>query len=547
VPTSYYQAIPYVMDHVRTEAPKSILDVGVGFGKYGVLCRELLDVSNGRYHRDEWQVRIDGVEAYAGYRNPIYDHVYDSVFYQDIRELACKLPVYDVVLLVDVIEHMSKQEGLSLVNELLQHTRKALLISTPLYPAPQGDAEQNCYERHCSRWTPLDFRAFDFSYHVVPVGDGGAQVFKLYPRPEGVTRFPIDSVWDHPVSARHPLRIAYLLPHHNLTGGMRMLLEQVRTLQERHHKVRVLYRGSSSDSVLPAWANLRVEDAVIVPVDQPYTQYVSDCDVLVAGWCEQLIELSQAEKPVLYWEQGNEWLFGEFSTALQEPLMRKHIQRCYTQDIALAAVSPLVQEFLRVRYGRESFFVPNGIDTDVFYPGEAPGDNTILLVGNPLLRFKGFDVALRALNRVWAAGYRFKVNWVCHVQPKVHGVTFPVRYVVNPPQNELPEWYRRADLFLFSSWYEGFGMPPLEAMASGLPVIATSCGGIDTYAVPGVNCLLVEPGDIDAMAAAVGYLLDDPEGRAILARGGRETALRFSWANAVSRLEEALQTVVTMR
>lgn len=547
MPTSYYQAIPHVMQHIQMEAPKSILDIGVGFGKYGVLCREVLEVAYGRYHRHQWQVRIDGVEAYKDYRNPIYEHVYDKVYYQDIRELVHQLPSYDVILLIDVIEHMPKEEGLLLVEQLLEHTTKVLLISTPLYPDPQGDYAKNSYERHCSRWAPLDFRSFDFSYHVVPVGDGGPQVFKLYPRPKEATPFPVDSVWDRPLSLSGPLRIAYVLPHHNLTGGMKMLLEQVRMLQERHHKVRVLYRGNPGDPVLPTWANLRVDDAVIVPSKQSYLGYISDCDVVVAGWVEQLPELSQARTPVLYWEQGNEWLFGEVGSPTREPLMRRYVHQCYTQPVALAAVSPLVQDLLRVRYGRKSFVIPNGIDTDAFRPGHPPGNNTILLVGNPSLRFKGFDVALRALGRAWNAGYRFKVNWVCHLQPRIHGLDFPVHYVVNPPQDELPKWYRQADLFLFSSWYEGFGMPPLEAMASGVPVVATSCGGIDAYVIPGVNALLVEPGDIDSMAAAIGYLLDDPEGRAILSAGGRETALRFRWQNTISCLEQALSMVASMQ
>jgi len=89
-------------------------------------------------------------------------------------------------------------------------------------------------------------------------------------------------------------------------------------------------------------------------------------------------------------------------------------------------------------------------------------------------------------------------------------------------------------------------MPPLEAMASGVPVVATSCGGISTYAVPGVNALLVEPGDIESLAAAIAYLLDDPAGRSILSAAGRETAFRFRWSDTIEHLEAALRRVATM-
>jgi glycosyltransferase involved in cell wall biosynthesis len=96
---------------------------------------------------------------------------------------------------------------------------------------------------------------------------------------------------------------------------------------------------------------------------------------------------------------------------------------------------------------------------------------------------QGFDVALRTLQKVWNGGHRFKVKWVCQIKPSVQGVNFPIEFVVNPPQEKLAEHYRSADLFLFTSWYEGVGMPPLEAMASGVPVVSTLCGGVDMYAV----------------------------------------------------------------
>lgn len=547
VPTSYYQAISQILEHIHAEAPMSILDIGVGFGKYGVLCRETLEVPHGRYYKDQWQVRIDGVEAYEGYRNPLHDYVYDRVYYRDIRELIGQLPSYDVVLLIDVIEHMSKDEGLFLIKQIMQHTKKALLVSTPLQPSAQEQYMSNQYEAHRSRWTPLDFRAFDFSYHVVPSEDGGAQVFKVYPQSKAARSFPTDAVWDHPPLGTEPLRVAFVLPHHNLTGGLKMLLEQIRWLRRRHHRVRVLYRGNAGDPVLPSWTDVQADEEVLVPRDQSYLPYLSGCHVAAAGWLDQLPELSKGQTPVLYWEQGNEGIFGQVHSATKEPLVRKHLYECYTQPVALAAVSPLVASLLQVRYGRKAAVIPNGVDTETFYPGQPPGNNTILLVGNPALPFKGFEVALQALNRAWKAGYRFHVNWVCQVRPHVTGAEFPLRYIVNPPQDELPEWYRNADLFVFPSWYEGFGMPPLEAMASGVPVVATSCGGISSYAVPGVNVLLVEPGDVDSMATAIAYLLDDPEARFALAAAGRETALRFRWSETIEHVEAALRRVSAMR
>ncbi|MGF9965198.1 hypothetical protein [Bacillus rhizoplanae] len=54
MPSSIYQAIPDILQHIIVEEPMSILDVGVGFGKYGLLLREALDVPYERYHKHEW-------------------------------------------------------------------------------------------------------------------------------------------------------------------------------------------------------------------------------------------------------------------------------------------------------------------------------------------------------------------------------------------------------------------------------------------------------------------------------------------------------------
>ena len=64
MPTSYFEAIPDLIAAVKAESPESVLDVGIGFGKYGLLLREVLDVAALRYRREDWHVRIDGVEAF---------------------------------------------------------------------------------------------------------------------------------------------------------------------------------------------------------------------------------------------------------------------------------------------------------------------------------------------------------------------------------------------------------------------------------------------------------------------------------------------------
>jgi glycosyltransferase involved in cell wall biosynthesis len=93
---------------------------------------------------------------------------------------------------------------------------------------------------------------------------------------------------------------------------------------------------------------------------------------------------------------------------------------------------------------------------------------------------------------------------------------------------------REAAVFAYPSVYEGFGLPPLEAMVSGVPVVATSAGALPE--VVGDGALLVSPGDSDALAGALSALLDDEGGRRRLVERGRARAAAFSWESCAEGL-----------
>ncbi len=95
------------------------------------------------------------------------------------------------------------------------------------------------------------------------------------------------------------------------------------------------------------------------------------------------------------------------------------------------------------------------------------------------------------------------------------------------PSEELPWWYNAATLFVYPSLFEGFGLPVLEAMACGTPVIAADASSLPE--VVGEAGILLPPQDAEAWAKGIQTLLADPERRQGLGRQGRERARRFSW------------------
>jgi glycosyltransferase involved in cell wall biosynthesis len=109
----------------------------------------------------------------------------------------------------------------------------------------------------------------------------------------------------------------------------------------------------------------------------------------------------------------------------------------------------------------------------------------------------------------------------------------------------LPAWYRRAHLFVFPSFEEGMPNALLEALASGLPLLATDIYGNRALVRPGENGLLVPPGDAAALAQALATLLADPAGRAAMGQASRRLATQYGWAAVAEAYHALLRSAQT--
>jgi glycosyltransferase involved in cell wall biosynthesis len=117
-----------------------------------------------------------------------------------------------------------------------------------------------------------------------------------------------------------------------------------------------------------------------------------------------------------------------------------------------------------------------------------------------------------------------------------------MRHVDCPSDEEVNELFNRATLFVQTSTHEGFALPPLEAMATGCPVVCTDAHGNRDFCVNGENCLMPEP-ERDAVGAALARVLADAGLRERLGRAGEQTAGSYAWEQRIEALEGFLEDV----
>lgn len=192
MPSSRPQHIPLIIETMRRLKPASILDVGAGFGKWGVLFREYADIIHSeedveRYHKPGWRVRIDCIEGHEPYITDLHRFVYDNVRLGDALELLESGEAYDLIFIGDVIEHFEREVGQRVLRSAAAKANKALLLSTPAFDTPQGPVCGNPLEEHRSHWGAEDFPVDEGWDTVVTPRDirvamkrtGGDERFKL--------------------------------------------------------------------------------------------------------------------------------------------------------------------------------------------------------------------------------------------------------------------------------------------------------------------------------------------------------------------------------
>ena len=163
------------------------------------------------------------------------------------------------------------------------------------------------------------------------------------------------------------------------------------------------------------------------------------------------------------------------------------------------------------------------MNTRVFYKERVHRENRkVLMLYHPDPR-KGADDGLTAISELRLDIPKVEVHLIGPVMP-MRRLPSGFRFTFYPTDAELRHLYSTSTVLLYPSRVEGFGLPPLEAMACGCPVVTTDVGAIPEFAQDGINAFVIKPGDIKAMADRLSLLLRNSDLSKPFAKEGLRTA-----------------------
>ena len=236
------------------------------------------------------------------------------------------------------------------------------------------------------------------------------------------------------------------------------------------------------------------------------------------------------------------------------PLIKPLVRRVWRQAARVIAVSDGLRELaLRTWPEGRIEVVPNGVDIERFRPAEMPtvrdGGTLVVVAVARLVEIKGLQHLSAAVARI-PADMRSQIRLrLCGTGPyegelrrqvREAGLDAQVEFAGLVPYERIPEEFQGADMFALPSLQEGLPLSLLEAMACGLPVMASRVGGVPAVICDGENGFLIPAGDVEKVSKAIVQLASDSILRARVSKAARHTAQSWSWDSIWERYEALL-------
>ncbi len=259
--------------------------------------------------------------------------------------------------------------------------------------------------------------------------------------------------------------------------------------------------------------------------------------------------------PFVIWGQGSDIYL---SSAFEKPIHRLILANA---NKAIALTEHMKLEMQRIYAAGDILVIPNGIDPENFHDlsrkqsraklqiGEK--ENIIVFVGT-LRPVKGVEYLIRAVAILNAKAQDVRLIIVGdgedrrdleNLVEELH-MEDVVTFIGRVPNEKVPAYLVASDVFVLPSLSEGFALVNLEAMACGLPIVASEVGGLPDLIQNGENGFLVEPGNPHQIADKITLLLDNDSLREKISGKNKEKVKAYTWESVVYQLETIYQKLI---
>ncbi len=350
------------------------------------------------------------------------------------------------------------------------------------------------------------------------------------------------------------MKISFPLMGFNVSGGIRIIINIANGLARKGYSICIIVPDYASVSPfeLEADIGIKIISTKGKGIWQKLFYYLMLCFISTQGsdvvfatgyktpYClflSKLIHVSSVR--LFYLIQGYEPL-----SHIQHSAKNEFIKNIFYIIAKFSYKVPMkkivVSSWIKEQIGDNSIkVVNNGIDLSIFLPNEKNDKTNKFVVGtvSRLVKLKGYDIFFEAINSINSKD----VEIIVLSQDDLK-LPFDIKVGTIKATNnkQVVDFYHRCDIFVFTSFIEGFGLPPLEAMACGVPVITTNCGGIRDFA-NNSNSIIVPTGDVHSIANAIIMLKKDRNFREYLRKQGLETAKKYSLKIMIERYCQVLE------
>jgi glycosyltransferase involved in cell wall biosynthesis len=345
-------------------------------------------------------------------------------------------------------------------------------------------------------------------------------------------------------------QVRFPLEAFSRSGGMRVIIGIANALAEEGIRVELVAPDFSAQ---PPWplhrdVTLTVISTTALPHRIRQLQWfqwlavhgAEGCDVVVATFWRTMYWLSasrrlQRRPPLLVNLVQGDDARSQILERQMSGLVKRLLFPIAQRSVQLPSETVMVSSWLQQSLRRQGQVIPNGVDRSVFFPAlPAPAPRTNFVVGAVARATaqKGWGALLDTCERlVQRTDMNARFVFAAPADLPVQEISPALlqRLTIVEPRDDasMRSFYQSLDAFVFCSMSEGFGLPPLEAMACGVPVVSTDCGGVREF-MDGQNGVLVPVGQPALLADALYELWRQPAYRLLVRDLGLTTASHFS-------------------